>query len=216
MRLSPRRADPVEAALAVSWLTVAWSSTTGIASAVVGILAGSLSLAGLGVTVLIDVGSSLVLIWRFRHERDGGGSVEHAERIAHRVASWALVGFAVVLAAQAIRGLVAHDEPDASTIGVVLAGLGVVFLPLLARWKYAAADDVGSDALRADAHITAVGAGIAAVTLVGLVAVEAWGWWWADGAAALVLAAVAARQGARGLWGSGEAEMGRHPGAADG
>jgi divalent metal cation (Fe/Co/Zn/Cd) transporter len=202
MRLSPRRADPVEAALAVSWLTVAWSTTTGLASAAVGILAGSLSLAGLGVTVLIDVGSSLVLIWRFRHERDGGGSVEHAERVAHRVASWALVGFAVVLAAQAIRALAAHDRPDASVVGVVLAGLGVGFLPLLARWKYAAADDVQSQALRADAHITAVGAAMAAVTLVGLVAVEAWGWWWADGVAALVLAAVALRQGVDGLRGS--------------
>ena len=193
-------ADPLAAALRVSWVTVAWSSVTGIASAIVGLLAGSLSLAGLGVTVLIDVGSSLVLIWRFRHERDGGASVVRAEQIAHRVASWALVAFAAVLAAQAGRSLVAGDAPTASGVGIVLAALGLAVLPLLARWKYRVADAVGSAALRADAHITAVGAAIAGVTLVGLVVVETWGWWWADSSAALVLAAVAARQGTRGLW----------------
>lgn len=201
MRIARHGDDPVEVALAVSWLTVVWSTVTGVASAVVGLLAGSLSLAGLGVTVLIDVASSLVLIWRFRHERDGGASVEHAERVAHRVASSALVGFAVVLAAQAIRNLAAHDEPRASVLGVVLAALGVAFLPVLARWKYQAADGVGSPALRADAHITAVGAAIAAVTLAGLVLVRVWGWWWADATAALILAAVAGRQGWTGLRG---------------
>jgi divalent metal cation (Fe/Co/Zn/Cd) transporter len=197
---SPRHGeDPVEAALAVSWLTVGWSTATGTASAVVGLLAGSLSLAGLGVTVLIDVASSLVLIWRFRHERDGGASVEHAERLAHRVASWALVGFAVVLAAQAGRSLADHHEPKASVLGVLLAAASVAFLPVLARWKYRAADAVSSPALRADAHITTIGAAIAGVTLVGLGVVRIWGWWWADAVAALVLAAVAARQGVDGI-----------------
>lgn len=197
---SPRHGeDPLEVALAVSWLTVGWSTATGSASAVVGLLAGSLSLAGLGVTVLIDVASSLVLIWRFRHERDGGASVDHAERLAHRVASWALVAFAIVLAVQAGRSLAAHDEPTASLLGVLLAAGGATFLPVLARWKYRAADAVASAALRADAHITAVGAAIAGVTLGGLVVVRVWGWWWADALAALVLAAVAARQGVDGL-----------------
>ena len=198
---------PIDVALRVSWLTVVWSSVTGVGSAVVGLLAGSLSLAGLGVTVLIDVGSSLVLIWRFRHERDGGSSVEHAERLAHRVASWALVGFAVVLAAQAIRSLFGGEAPTASAAGVALAAAGAAFLPVLARWKYRAADAVASAALRADAHITAVGAGIALVTLVGLLAVRAFGWWRADATAALVLAAVAARQGSQGL-SSSEASVG--------
>jgi divalent metal cation (Fe/Co/Zn/Cd) transporter len=197
---SPRAPrSPVEDALRLSWLTVGWSTTTGVASVLVGLLVGSLSLLGLGVTVLIDVASSSVLIWRFRHERDGGASVEHAERLAHRVASWALVGFAVVLAAQAVRGLAAHDEPDVAAAGVVLAAVGVAFLPVLARWKYRTAAAVPSAALRADAHITAVGAAMAGVTLAGLVVVEAWGWWWADAVAALVLAAVAGRQGADGL-----------------
>jgi divalent metal cation (Fe/Co/Zn/Cd) transporter len=191
--------DPLGAALAVCWLTVGWSSATGVASAVVGLLAGSLSLAGLGITVLLDVGSSVVLIWRFRHERAGGGSVARAEHLAHRVASSALVGFGVVLAASSVRDLVGRHHPEATAVGVGLAAASVLVLPLLARLKYEAADLVGSAALRADAHITAVGAAVAAVTLVGLVLVTAAGWWWADASAALLLALVAGRQGIVGL-----------------
>jgi divalent metal cation (Fe/Co/Zn/Cd) transporter len=177
---------------------VGWSTATGVASAVVGLLAGSLSLAGLGVTVLLDVASSLVLIWRFRRERDGG-SVARAEQVAHRVAAGALVGFGLVLALTATRQLFRHEHPEATAVGVGLAAAGVLVLPMLARLKYRAADAVGSAALRADAHITVVGAGVALVTLVGLALVAGPGWWWADGCAALVLALLAARQGVAGL-----------------
>jgi len=199
MRIPRRGDDPVAVAIAASWVTIAWSASTGSASAVVGLLAGSLALAGLGFTVLIDVGSSLVLVWRFNRQRDGAGSVERAERVAHRVASGALVALGLVLAVQAVRSLVAHAEPDTTVLSVVLAAAALVFLPVLARWKYRAADAVGSPALRADAHITALGAAIGGVTLAGLVVVRVWGWWWADAGAALILAVVAGRQGARGV-----------------
>ena len=191
-------ADPVRRALAVSWLTVAWSTTTGMASAIVGLLSGNLSLAGLGVTVLIDMAASVVLIWRFRHERSGG-SVERAEQVAHRVASLALIAFGVVLGAQAVRSLVGDAHPESSVAGAVLAGASVLVLPLLARRKYRAADGVGSAALRVDAHITSVSAAMAGVTLAGLAVRGLWGWTWSDAVAALILAVVAARQGLGGV-----------------
>src|SRR5262249_18165379 len=136
--------DPLHAAIAVSWLTVAWSSSTGVASAIVGLAAHSLSLAGLGVTVLLDVASSLVLVWRFGHERDGGTSTEHAERLAHRVASGALVGFGVVLALTSIQELAAGRHPHATALGVALAAANVLVLPVLARAKYRAATAAAS------------------------------------------------------------------------
>jgi divalent metal cation (Fe/Co/Zn/Cd) transporter len=190
--------ESLEAALAISWLTVTWSTCTGLASAAEGLRSHNLSLAGLGVTVLIDVLSSAVLIWRFRHERAGGVG-DRAERLAHRVASIALVAFGLVLAVQAVRHLADHARPASSGAGVALAAAGLLVQPLLARRKYRVADAVGSGALRADAHITMVGAAIAGVTLVGLAARALVGWWWADAVAALVLAAVAGRQGLGGL-----------------
>lgn len=152
----------------------------------------SLSVAGLGITVLIDVVSSVVLVWRFRHERRGVRDVEEVERVAHRVASVALGSFGVLLAVQAIRNLVGDTEADATALGIALAAAGLLSLPILARWKYRAANAVGSPALRADAHITAVGAAMAGVTLAGLVV-------HADAAAALILGIVAAWQGWTGL-----------------
>jgi divalent metal cation (Fe/Co/Zn/Cd) transporter len=198
MRRLRTSTDPIEAALQISWLTVAWSSLTGIASAAVGVVSHNLSLAGLGITVLIDVGSSLVLIWRFRHER-AGGSGTGPERIAHRVAAASLLGFGAVLGVQAVRNLVRHAHPHASPAGVALAAAGLLVLPYLARRKYRAAHAASSPALRADAHITALSAVMAGVTLAGLGARAAWGWDGADAVAAVVLAAVAARQGVDGL-----------------
>lgn len=184
--------DPIGDALAVSWATIAWSTTTGIASAIAGVLAHSLSVVGLGITVLLDVVSSVVLVWRFLHERLGARDVEQVERVAHRVACIALGAFGVLLTAQAIRNLISGAEADVTAPGVVLAIAGIIVLPLLARWKYGAAAAVGSPALRADAHITAVGAAMAAVTLGGLVV-------GADALAALVIGVVALGQGQRGL-----------------
>jgi divalent metal cation (Fe/Co/Zn/Cd) transporter len=186
--------DPVDDALAVSWATIAWSTTTGIAAAIAGVLAHSLSVVGLGVTVLLDVVSSVVLVWRFRHERLGVRDVEQVERVAHRVACTALGAFGVLLAVQAVRNQISGAEADTTVAAIGLAIASVVALPLLARWKYRAAATVGSPALRADAHITAVGAAMAAVTLVGLVV-------GADSLAALVLGATAAWLGASGLRG---------------
>ena len=201
MRLHRHDIDPLEAALAVSWFTVVWSALTGAGSAVVGVLSGNVSLAGLGVTVLIDMGASAVLVWRFRHERLGGAAAR-PERIAHRVASIALVGFGAVLTVQAIRSLVGHADPETSIPGLALAAASLVVLPMLARRKYDVASRVGSAALRADAHITAVGAAMAGITLVGLALNWMFGWSWTDGAAALILATVTARQGIRGLRGN--------------
>jgi divalent metal cation (Fe/Co/Zn/Cd) transporter len=138
--------------------------------------------------VLLDVVSSIVLIWRFRRAEE----IERAERIAHRVACIALGSFGVLLAVQAVRNLLSDAHADESVAAIGLAGAGLLVLPLLARWKYRAARAVASPALRADAHITSVSAAMAGVTLVGLV-VDA------DAIAALVIAGVAMWQGYSGI-----------------
>jgi len=193
------RVDPVRAALRASWVTVSWSVGSGIASLVVGLLAGSLSLGGLGASVLVDVVSSAVLIWRFRRERDSTAFPESAERRAQTVAALGLLAIGIGLAATGVQHLVAHRHPSAPVVALALAAANLVVLPLLGRWKYAVAALIGSRALRTDAHITMVGTSTAAVTLLGLGLDRAFGWWWADATAALIIAVVAADQGRRSL-----------------
>jgi divalent metal cation (Fe/Co/Zn/Cd) transporter len=108
-----------------------------------------------------------------------------------------VIGF--VLAIAAIQHLVAGSRPSVPVAALALAGANLVVLPLLARWKYSVAREVGSLALRTDAHITMVGTGTAALTLVGLGLDRGFGWWWADAVAALVIAAIAADQGRRSI-----------------
>jgi divalent metal cation (Fe/Co/Zn/Cd) transporter len=191
--------DPVRDAIRVSWVCVCWSVAAGITSLVVGIEAGSLSLGGLGASVLIDVISSSVLIWRFRRERNAGEFPEEAERRAQVVAALGLLAIGVVLAITAVQHLIAGSRPSTPTFALALAAANLIVLPLLARWKYRVADEVSSPALRTDAHITMVGTATSALTLAGLGLDRVFGWWWADAVAALVIAAVAADQGRRSL-----------------
>jgi divalent metal cation (Fe/Co/Zn/Cd) transporter len=191
--------DVVRDAIRVSWVCVGWSLAAGAASLAVALTAGSLSLGGLGASVLVDVVSSAVLIWRFRRQQAGTGFPEQAERRAQVVASTGLIVIAVVLSIEGVRHLVDAARPSVPATALGLAAANLLVLPLLARWKYAVAAAVASLALRTDAHITMVGAGTAVLTVVGLGADRAFGWWWADAVAALVIAAVAADQGRRSI-----------------
>jgi divalent metal cation (Fe/Co/Zn/Cd) transporter len=172
---------------------------SGAASLSVGIAAGSLSLGGLGASVLIDVISSAVLIWRFRRQRGAGEFPEAAERRAQVVAAAGLLLIAVSLVATGIDHLATHAAPSTPVLALALAAINLLVLPLLARWKYRVADEVVSLALRTDAHITMVGTSTSALTLLGLALDRGFGWWWADAVAALVIGVVAADQGRRSL-----------------
>jgi len=191
--------DPIRDALRVSWVCIAWSVASGLASLIVGIITGALSLGGLGASVLVDVGSSGVLVWRFRHERDLGNFPEAAERRAQIVAATGLVIIGVLLLATASEHLVAGVHPETPAVALVLAAANLVVLPVLARWKYRVADAVGSAALRTDAHITMVGTATSALTVVGLAVDRAFGWWWADAVAAMLIGVIAGWQGIRSL-----------------
>jgi divalent metal cation (Fe/Co/Zn/Cd) transporter len=191
--------DPVVSALRVSWVCVVWSVLSGVASLVVGLAAGSLSLGGLGASVLIDVISSLVLVWRFRRERGSGEFPEAAERRAQLVAAGGLIAISATLVVTGIQHLATHATPDTPGIALGLAAANLVVLPGLAQWKYRVAAAVGSLALRTDAHITMVGTSTAALSLLGLGLDRAFGWWWADAVTALIIGAVAADQGRRSI-----------------
>jgi divalent metal cation (Fe/Co/Zn/Cd) transporter len=179
--------DSLRAALRISWLTIAWSTVSGVISVVLGVAAGSLALVGSGASVLVDVSSSVVLVWRFRHPH-GHGAAEHR---AQRVAALALLTLGCLLGLSSVyrlsTGGAAH--PNAATIAIAVAA--VVILPLLAARKYVIAPRVPSRALTTDAHITLVGAATALLTLVGLALTNA-GHPAADAAAALTIALCAA------------------------
>jgi divalent metal cation (Fe/Co/Zn/Cd) transporter len=183
--------DATREALRVSWLSIVVGTASGAASTALGLQAASLALIGSGATVLVDVSSSAVLVWRFRV----GHRHPRAEHWAHTAAASALLVLAAVLAASSLHRLLGDGSADPTTGSVVVAVAAVLVLPALARVKYRAAARVGSGALRTDAHITLVGAATALLSLAGLVA-SSLGAGAADPVAALLVALVAGTTGA--------------------
>jgi divalent metal cation (Fe/Co/Zn/Cd) transporter len=68
-------------------------------------------------------------------------------------------------------------------------------MPLLARAKRRVGHALGSSATVGEAEQQMICAYLSVTLLVGLLANALAGWWWADPAAALVIAGVAAREG---------------------
>ena len=79
--------------------------------------------------------------------------------------------------------------------------LSVVVLTPLAYGKRRVATQLDSRALRGDGALSGIGAAVALLALTGLWLDDAFGWWWADRVAALVVAGIAAAEAARAVRG---------------
>jgi len=115
------------------------------------------------------------------------------------VVGLALLVLSAYLTLASIRALVEARSSAVSELSVVLLLLSVVVLPPIALFKYRVARQLASGALRADSLLTGVAAILAAISLLGQSAASSLGWWWADSLAALVVAALILREGARSL-----------------
>ena len=186
------RSALIALALRLSWLSVAWAAVSGTASLTVGVLDHSLAIVGVGLNLFGDLAGSLVLIWRFHLERTRLHRADSAERVARRTVGVALTVAALFLAVQSVRKLAAGTGTTAAIAPILLAAASVVVLPPLARAKRRAGTMLGSRALRGDGTLSGLSAATALLALVGLLVNRLAGWWWADPAAALLVAIAAA------------------------
>jgi divalent metal cation (Fe/Co/Zn/Cd) transporter len=169
----------------------------GAAAVVASVIDGSLALASFGLSALLDMSASAVLVWRFRKEQRDPVA---AERLERRAQSWivlAMLAVALYVGVQAVRALVVGSHPATSTFGVSLAVVSLLVLPWLGWRKRRVASQLGSPALRGDAILTAAAAVLAVATLTALLLNSTLAWWWADPAAALLIASALAVEGAR-------------------
>ena len=157
-----------------------------------GIAAGSIALVGFGVDSLIEVLAGVVVVWLFTGRRVGSAV---AERRAQQAISLSFLLLAVYVAVESLRTLVAGHHPDPSWIGIGLAAFTAVTMPLLARAKRRVGHALGSSATVSEAKQTSLCAYLSVALLIGLGANAVFGLWWADPAAALVIAGIAAREG---------------------
>jgi divalent metal cation (Fe/Co/Zn/Cd) transporter len=193
---SPHRAAVVRRARWLNVVTIGWNSVEGVVAVLAGVAAGSVSLVGFGFDSAIEVSAAVVLAWRLRQEhRDG--CMQDSDWRATRAIAISFVALAIYVGVGAVRDLVDGSRPDASTVGIVLAALSLLVMPFLARAKRRLAPALGSQAVVADAKQTNLCALLSAVVLVGLGANALLGWWWADPAAGLGIAFLAATEAVR-------------------
>lgn len=193
---SAPRGPSVRRAVVLNRITIGWNLVEGIVAVAAGLAAGSVSLVGFGLDSGVEVSAALILAWRLRQERRAG-CTQPRDRVATRAIAVSLGLLAAYVAVTAVGDLVAGARPDASVVGIVLAVVSATTMPLLARAKRQTAPALGSRAVLADATQTDLCAWLSGVLLVGLAANAALGWWWADPAAGIAIAAIAAVQAVR-------------------
>ena len=194
--------DPVRHALLVralvlSYFSIGWGLIAGASAVTAGLLAGSLGVLGLGLNVLADVAGSVGLVWRFGVERRDPTRGIRAEARASVVVATALALVAITLTVAAIDELVAHSVPEHSLFAMISAGVSALVLAPLGWAKYRTGRLLGSHALMGDGTLSAIGAVLGVLALLGLLAEQLLGWWWADRVTALCVALVAATEATR-------------------
>ena len=176
--------------------TLGWNVVEAVVAVTAALAAGSLSLLAFGLDSCIEVSGALVLTWRLARERRDGCR-QPDDRRATRALAVSFFALAGYVGMESVLSLVQRHEPSVSPVGIVLTSLSLLVMPLLARAKRRLAPVLGSRAQEREAQQTQLCAVLSAVVLVGLGLNAAFGWWWADPAAALVVAGLAATEGVR-------------------
>jgi divalent metal cation (Fe/Co/Zn/Cd) transporter len=188
----------VNRALRLEYLTVGWNVVEGVVAVTAALIAGSVAILGFGIDSFVECASALVMIWRLRAERDHRMSGERLEAIEHRarrLVAASLFALAAYVTFDAAQTLWTGDKPTFSPVGVALLALSIAVMLWLARAKRRLAQELGSQALEADAFQTTACWWLSVAALVGVGLNGVFGWWWADPLAALVIAALIAREG---------------------
>ena len=180
-------------ALRLEWATNGWNLMEVLVTVSLGVQAGSLALIAFGLDSVVEIFASTVVIRNLRDDRrDPGDRRVHRSLRLIAVAFWFLAAF---LAIMSVRGLVRGDRPDNSPLGIAYLAVTAFAMFGLARLKRVTADDMGSEPLSAEAAMTFLDGCLSTGVLTALVLNATLGWWWADAAAALVVAGFAVSQG---------------------
>jgi divalent metal cation (Fe/Co/Zn/Cd) transporter len=204
---APDRAALLRAGRRLSLFTVLWNAVEGIVSVTAGIFAGSIALVGFGVDSFVETSSGVVMLWRFRPRPDRADE-ERAEARALRLVGVSLLLLGAYVTWEAASALFRREGPDASVVGIVIAAVSLVVMPVLARRKRRVAAALGSRALQADSFQTTACMYLSAILLAGLALNAAFGLWWADPVAALAMVPIIAKEGREALRGKACDECG--------
>lgn len=178
----------------IRWF-VAATITYNVIEAIIAISEGarvsSGALIGFGLDSVIEVASAAAIVWQF-----AGSDPERREKIALRVIAFSFFALAAYVGIDSFRSLLGvGGEARHSSVGIALAAVSLLIMPVLSWAERRAGRELGSLSAVADSAQTLLCTYLSAVLLVGLILNSLLGWSWADPVAALVIAVIAVREG---------------------
>ncbi|WP_240136408.1 cation transporter [Streptomyces sp. MUM 178J] len=176
---------------------IAYNVIEAIVAITAGTIASSTALIGFGLDSVIEVSSAAAVAWQF-------SAADHPVREARekttlRIIALSFLALAAYVTFDAVRALAGAGEAEPSVPGIILAALSLAIMPFLSFAQRRAGRELGSASAVADSKQTLLCTYLSAALLVGLVLNATLGWSWADPVAALVIAAVAVKEG-RDAW----------------
>ncbi|TQC49828.1 hypothetical protein EEB14_07760 [Rhodococcus sp. WS4] len=177
----------------IRWFVVATISDN-VLEAIIALTEGarvsSTALIGFGLDSVIEVSSAAAVAWQF-----AGKDPESREKVALRIIAFSFFGLALYVTVDAIRSLFGIGEAEHSIVGITLAAVSLAVMPVLSWAQRRAGRELGSLSAVADSKQTLLCTYLSAVLLVGLLLNSLFGWSWADPIVALVIAAIAVKEG---------------------
>lgn len=173
---------------------VAFTITYNVIEAIVAIWAGTLAssaaLIGFGLDSVVEVLSAVAIAWQFTRRNP-----ERWEKATVRAIGIAFFALAAYVIIDAILTLTGVEEVDHSPLGIGIATLSLIVMPVLAWFEFRTGRELGSKSVLADAKQLLLCIYLSGTVLIGLLLNSLFGWMWADSVAALVVAALAIREG---------------------
>ena len=183
-------------ALSLSYFTVGYNILEGIVSIFAGLLAGSIALIGFGLDSFVESSSGSIMIWRFRkHGKISEEEEEKVEKKAIRFVAYSFFILGAYVLYESVKKLYFHEIPDSSLLGIIIAIVSIIVMPVLFYMKYQTGKSINSRSLVADSKQTLTCVFLSVALLIGLGLNYLYGLWQADPIVGLVIVIFLIKEG---------------------
>lgn len=181
--------------LRLAQFTVAYNVVEGFVAVTAGLMAGLVSVVGFGLDSAIESIAAFLVALRLSARLRHGCADERKERRTLRLVAVSFFILAAYVTFEGVRSLVSGEEPEHSTVAIVLLVLSLIVMPVLAAAKKRVGTALRDNLILADAVETKICVLLSISTLAGLVLFQLTGAAWLDPVAGFVIAAFAIHEG---------------------
>lgn len=183
-------------ALFLSYFTVGYNILEGVVSILAGVLAGSIALVGFGLDSFVESLSGGVMIWKFtKHGKISEEEEERIEKKAVKLVGYTFFVLGVYVLFESIKKLYFKEIPEPSLLGIIIAIVSLIAMPVLFLMKYRTGKAIGSRSLVADSKETLACMFLSGALLIGLGLNYLFGLWQADPIVGLVIVGFLFKEG---------------------